>query len=157
MGRRETKRKSRSDPKTYRDRNAQINHSRPPPDQTFHALSHFETSKINTGRVWEIVVNKPTKQPNGWLTATADLRLSSRPQAGRNKLRLSVACSSPAVGEHAAWADGPAARAQPRLVSSESGGYPMSKKEIPTDAIERNRAWIKAITNALKTRGDTEF
>jgi len=33
----------------------------------------------------------------------------------------------------------------------------MSKKEIPTDAIERNRAWIKAVTNALKTRGDTEF
>ena len=33
----------------------------------------------------------------------------------------------------------------------------MSKKEISTDAIERNRAWIKTVTNALKTRGDTEF
>jgi hypothetical protein len=42
-------------------------------------------------------------------------------------------------------------------LSSEKGDYPMSKKEIPTDAIERNRAWIRAVTNALKTRGDTEF
>jgi len=42
-------------------------------------------------------------------------------------------------------------------LSSEKGDYPMSKKEISTDAIERNRAWIKTVTNALKTRGDTEF
>jgi hypothetical protein len=33
----------------------------------------------------------------------------------------------------------------------------MSKIEIPPAAVERNKAWIKAVTNALKSRGDSEF
>jgi len=33
----------------------------------------------------------------------------------------------------------------------------MSKTAIPTAAVERNRAWIAAVTNALKTRGDSDF
>jgi predicted hydrocarbon binding protein len=33
----------------------------------------------------------------------------------------------------------------------------MDTREIPVAAIERNRAWIEAMTNALKTNGDLEF
>ena len=33
----------------------------------------------------------------------------------------------------------------------------MSKTEIPTAAVERNKAWIEAVTNALNTKGDSEF
>ena len=33
----------------------------------------------------------------------------------------------------------------------------MSKVEIPSAAVERNRAWIEAITNFLKNRGDSEL
>ncbi len=33
----------------------------------------------------------------------------------------------------------------------------MSKSEIPIAAIERNRAWIEEVTNALKEKGDLDF
>ena len=33
----------------------------------------------------------------------------------------------------------------------------MAGKEIPTAAIERNRAWIKAVTNSLSKRNDLEL
>lgn len=33
----------------------------------------------------------------------------------------------------------------------------MSKTEIPEAAIERNRAWIEAVTNSLGKRGDSEL
>lgn len=33
----------------------------------------------------------------------------------------------------------------------------MPKKKIPVTAIERDRAWIEAITNSLAKRGDSEL
>jgi hypothetical protein len=49
MGRREAKRKSRSDPKTHPDGNSQVNHSRPPPDQTFHLSHILKQAKLTVG------------------------------------------------------------------------------------------------------------
>ena len=33
----------------------------------------------------------------------------------------------------------------------------MSKKDIPAAAVERNKAWIQAVTNTLEDRGDPEL